>query len=325
MSRDAIEEFPVDDITESGIEPAITVRSGPWGIYPQFARTHMESAATLTRRASAIEQDLGIPTTPSPVEAYDIRYARDNEGDERYREHRACVIGAVLTSVAAIDAAVCEVFVDAYAGWMDTQDKERKAHQSGNIFSAWLPPLVPELACKWADERFRKVPLMERATEAARIAGTDLGSVPSWGAVDDVVQFRHVLTHYTGGVVWAYLDTPGRPVPDPDPVQKMLEKRKKVLGNKGVRPTPLGHGLIFPYSHLGYPCAVWAVKTSQLAIGEFYHIMGKRSPLDDAEEDDVRMGRPPRFALTPATAGELSEPETPDTRTPGTGSRHDES
>jgi len=318
----------MDDVTESGIEPAITVRSGPWGVYPQFARTHMESAAALTRRASAIEQDLSIPATPSPAEAYGIRRARDIEGDERYQEHTACIIGAVLAAVAAIDAAVCEVFVDAYAGWMDIQEKERKACQSGNIFSAWLPPLVPELARKWADERFRKAPLMERATEAVRIAGTDLGSVPSWGAVDDVVQFRHVLTHYTGGVVWAYLDTPGRPVPDPDPVQKMLEKRKKVLGNKGVRPTPLGHGLIFPYSHLGYPCAVWAVKTSRVAIDDFYRIMDKRSPLADAEEDDTGMGRPSRFALKPAVARGTGEPETPDTRALDTidvNSRHAES
>jgi len=280
--------------------PSVTVRSGSWGVRPQFARTHMESAAALTRRVYAIEQDLGISATPSPVEAYGIGYARDTEGDERYREHTACVISAVLTSVAAIDAAVCEVFIDAYSGWTDMQEKERQAQQRGDIFSAWLPPLVPDLARQWADERFRKTPLMERATAAARVAGHDLGGVPSWGRVDDVVQFRHLLTHYTGGVVWAYLDTPERPVPDPDPVQKMLEGRKFVLGNDGVTPTPLGYGRVFPYSHLGYPCAVWAVKTSRLAIDDFYRIMDKRSPLADAEEDDTRMGRPSRFALKPS-------------------------
>jgi len=291
----------VTDATEPEIRSTITVRHGPWGMRPQFARTHMESAAALTRRVSAIGEDLSIPAEPTSVDTYGVHYARDVESDDRYREHTACVIGAVLASVAAIDAAVCEVFVDAYAGWTDMQEKERQAQQRGDIFSAWLPPLVPDLARKWADERFRKAPLMERATEAARVAGKDLGSVPSWGGVDDVVQFRHLLTHYTGGVVWAYLDTPERSVPDPDPVQKMLERRKSVLENKGVTRTPLGYGLIFPYSHLGYSCAVWAVKTSRQAIDDFYRSMDKRSPLADAEEDDTRMGRPSRFALKPST------------------------
>jgi len=44
---------------------------------------------------------------------------------------------------------------------------------------------------------------------------------------------------------------------------------------------------------------VWAVKTSRQAIDDFYRIMGKRSPLADAEEEDARMGRPSRFALRP--------------------------
>jgi hypothetical protein len=217
----------------------------------------------------------------------------------------ACVIGAVFAAVAAVDAAVCEVFVDAYSGWADAQEKERLAQERGDIISTWLPPLVPGLAQRWADDRFRRAPLVERATAAVSVAGRDLGRVPSWSRVDDVVQFRHLLTHYTGGVVWTHRDEPGYPVPDPDPVQKMLEKRKAVLGNKGVTPTPLGYGRVFPYSHLGYSCAVWAVKTSRLAIDEFYRLMDKPSPLIQAEDDDRRRERPSRFALPPVRAAAL--------------------
>jgi len=276
----------------------------------EFAEAHLHSAALLARRVGALEHELLATTAAlSPLQAQDVHHrARVREDDERYTAHLAYVIGAILTAVAAMEAAVNNPFVHAYEAFMMHHVAEDKAREQGLLFAGSLTPLQAELARLWIGQptpasppRRRDsvgwAPLDERARAALTAAHKTLTDIACWNDVTEVLDLRHLLSHFYAGTTWV----PGHEFPDAtDPaaaqvrrLQKSLAQKKKSRGRRAIVPSLLWWGYPFPYPHLTHQCAAWAVTTARRFIVEFSQVMDLLpSPLGAGDGNDAGRGRP---------------------------------
>jgi len=232
------------------------------GLRGDFARTHLRSAAILARRAKVIEDELAVPPEMTRVSVYAVRFDRDVQGDERYPEHTACVVGTIFAAVAASEAAVAEVYTDAYMVW---EDALTLRHQGG---ATSMTLQQERLGALWSSERFRRAPMREKTTEALGISGATLGALETWPNMLPLTQLRNLLIHYSEGVTWISSDIPRRPATPPHYLQDELETR-------GITATILFHDRGFPYTHLSYACALWAVGTTRQFVEQFWSAMGR--------------------------------------------------
>ncbi len=220
-----------------------------------FSQTHMKSAAFQARRAIAIERDF--------VRAGDLSGA----------EYTGCVIGAILMGVAAIEAAISEVYITAY---------EKDAAQRSVVEAA--------LSVLW--EVVRRNPTLDRAKIALKQAGKTSDEILCWKNTDDLLKWRNMLTHYTAGSVVVGSSTPDVPVSSPPDMERLLASKKIAQTYYPDYPS-------FPYTYLSGSCARWAVESSKQFIDDFCQAMDQPSPFALIEQFERNAGRPSPFVVEP--------------------------
>ncbi len=209
-----------------------------------FSRTHLRSAALLASRAAVLDPDA------SPV-ASDM-------GIERV----ACTTAAILTAVAAIEAAVSEVYVVAV--------------EQQELAAASASPREKALAAQW--ETVEGKPTLDgKAKLALRVVGKGTSDLVCWEDITDLFKLRNILTHYTAGPIVGTSSTPDVFIHEGN---KRLRDVEKSLSNN----TKLKRGMsvdtpYFPFPYLNGSCATWAVELSCKFIDDFCALMGHPSPL----------------------------------------------
>jgi len=226
-----------------------------------FSQTHMKSAASQARRALAIEQDF------------------PRAGDLSGAEYVGCVMGAILMGVAAIEAAVSEVYITA---------SEKGAGQRSAVDAA--------LAVLW--EVIRRSPTLERAKIALKQAGKTSSDIPCWKNTDDLLKWRNMLTHYTAGSVVVGSTTSDMPVSTSTEIERMLASKK-------IAQTYWPDSPQFPHTYLSGSCARWAVESSKQFVDDFCRAMGYPSPFVVMEQVAHDQGQPSPFVVvSPHVAAE---------------------
>jgi len=207
--------------------------SGTLSVKTNFSGHHMLSAAHFARQSAIIEKNY-----------------KDEITDELRAEHRAYVTGAIIVSVASLEATITEVFISA-------RDKD-------NIFKDFdhtIPNVLEELLdfVEWSSKILQKYQFV---LTAANKEAFDRGKSP-YQEVDDLIQLRNALVHY-------------KPEWDTDlKNHKKIEDRLEKRWLK-ARINPFAHenNAFFPKKCLGYGCAEWSVKSTIEFIEDFYHRMG---------------------------------------------------
>ncbi len=212
--------------------------SGTGGKRSYLSQQHLWSAELLARKAQELEDGATQPDPP----------LKPN------RDHRAFVIGSVLSSVAYLEASINELFGDA----VDGGDGQRQLDTD----------TVARLARVWGigNERARMLDKYELALFAAGKPPLDRGNA-TYGNAKGVVALRNALVHYSPE--WHYFGEAG---PQPPQERHRLEK---TLGGK-FTPNCLADSLLpfFPDKCLGGGCARWSIESGKAFYEDFRQKIG---------------------------------------------------
>jgi len=231
-----------------------------WRAY--FSQTHMKVAALQASRTLATDQDSSPTGSTSGI------------------ERTACAISAILTTVAAIEAAVSEVYITAV-------DKKR----IGDVLS----PSETNLAVLW--QVMEKEPTKEKIVVALRQVGKTLKpDMACWNNTTDLFALRNILTHYTLGSVVLESSEPSIPASIPPTIEKTLD-------SKGIARSTLPDTTHFPFVYLNGSCACWAVESSRKFIDNFCRLMEHPSPFSAIEEHAAASGHPSPFMVVSSDCG----------------------
>ena len=218
-------------IIELKPEP-INVKSGLSGtlsIKTNFSGHHMLSAAHFARQSAIIEKN-----------------CKDELTDELRTEHRAYVTGAIIVSVASLEATINEVFIS--------------ARDNDNIFKDFdhtTPKVLKELldVVEWSKILQKYQFVLTAANKEAFYRGNS-----PYQEVGDLIKLRNALVHY-------------KPEWNTDlKNHKRIENRLKSCFT--INPFSHDHDAFFPKKCLGHGCAEWSVKSTIEFIEDFYCRMG---------------------------------------------------
>ena len=192
-----------------------------------FSKQHLVSAAHFATLSFQIESD---------PEIY----------ESQKQEHRACVTGAVVFSVAFLEASINEFYLQAI-------DKSRNALQG--LTDQQLAILAELWAVVEQQKLLAKYQIALAACGCDRFdPGADL-----FQGTDALVKIRNALIHY-------------RPEWDDElKVHKKLEDGAKGRFDLNAHATP--GNLWFPHQCLGAGCANWAVSQAKKFMEEFSRIL----------------------------------------------------
>nr|CBH39339.1 conserved hypothetical protein [uncultured archaeon] len=197
-----------------------------------FSGHHMLSAAHFARQSAIIEKNY-----------------KDEITDELRAEHRAYVTGAIIVSVASLEATINEVFISAV-------DNE-------NLFEDFDPTIPKVLAELWSLDVVKKTRFLEKCRLVLDVANKEKFNTKSslFRKVELLINLRNALVHY-------------KPEWDTD-----LKKHKNVgdaLKKCCFKTNPFSHAndAFFPKRCLGHGCAEWSVKSTIEFIEDFYRRMG---------------------------------------------------
>lgn len=194
-----------------------------------FGLQHLLAAALFARKALEIESSHNEIV---------------NSG-EPYFSHRAYVTGAILSSVASLEATINELFIDA-------------THGDPNTFGGADPQFAPLLAESWRHDVERRPCLWKYqfAVELAEKQTFARGNTP-YQEVDGLIRVRDALVHYK---------------PEWNTDQKEHKKIEARLKSR-FKPNPftIPSDAFFPKKCLGHGCAEWAVQSSLTFMNEFFH------------------------------------------------------
>jgi hypothetical protein len=196
-----------------------------------FSGHHMLSAAHFARQSAIIEKNY-----------------KDELTDELRAEHRAYVTGAIIVSVASLEATINEVFISA-----------RDNDNLFNVFDHTTPKALTELFN--IVERSEILQKYQFVLIGANKEVFECGKSP-YQAVYCLIKLRNVLVHYKPE--W---DT------DSKNPHKSIENCLNIKSFK-TNPFSQANDAFFPKKCLGHGCAEWAVKSSIKFIEEFYKRMG---------------------------------------------------
>jgi hypothetical protein len=208
---------------------------------------HIQAAAHFARQSKRIQSLPDYHTLSAP------------EQQDRIAEHRAYVIGSILSSVCFLEAAINELFADA-AG-----------HTRG-----WVNPLGADvlklIASRWTVEKLeRSARLLEKYEIGLSLAAKppfDRGAAP-YQDVRDLVLLRNALVHAKPESVTT--------VSEMDPTSVDVQRLEKLLRAKNFAMNPFLNGLanpFFPDKCLGHGCARWGVASAFAFADEFFSRLG---------------------------------------------------
>lgn len=190
-----------------------------------FSRQHLGAAKHFAKRADEIE----VVATQVP-------------DDSLLSQHRAYITGAVISTVAALEASINELYLEA---------QDENPHTMKGLDDT----AVALLAQFWPD--IERYPILHKYRTALLIVGAkklDKGG-PPYQDTESLIKLRDALVHY-------------KPEWDDElDVHGSLERR---LSGKFIenRLAPSG-SLWFPHKCLGSGCAQWAVDTAMIFMSEF--------------------------------------------------------
>jgi hypothetical protein len=196
-----------------------------------FSGHHMLSAAHFARQSAIIEKNY-----------------KDEITDELRAEHRAYITGAIIVSVASLEATITEVFISAI--------------DNDNLFKDFDPTISKVLSEFWTWDVVERSSILEKYRCVLAVANKeafDHGN-PPYQEVNDLIKLRNALVHY-------------KPEWDTDlKNHKGIENRLKSRFN--INPFSYDNDAFFPKKCLGHGCAEWAVQSSITFIEDFYKRMG---------------------------------------------------
>ncbi len=207
-----------------------------------FSRTHLRSAALHARKAATLDPDASDES---------------DEGVERV----ACTTAAIFTAVAAIEAAVSEVYVAAVEQQM--------------LAGASVPQRDQDLAAEWGEIKAK--PAMDKAKSALHVVRKDAGDLACWKDITDLFKLRNVVTHYTAGPIVGASSTADVFIHAGD--DRLRDLEKSLSGNTQLRRGVSADKPYFPFPYLNGSCAMWAVGLSRTFIEGFWALMGHPFPV----------------------------------------------
>lgn len=165
-----------------------------------------------------------------------------SDGDY-WNHHRAYVVGAIMTSVASVEAHINEFYLDA----VDNHLGAILDHNQQNLLAELWKPLEQ-----------KRVPILEKyqiALAAIKCTKFDTSKGP-YQDIDLLINLRNMLVHFK---------------PEWDNALKEHKKiEDKLRGKFELNPfLPKENTRFFPFKCLSYGCASWAVKSSIDFILEF--------------------------------------------------------
>jgi hypothetical protein len=195
------------------------------------------SASLFSRASKRLEQEYTLPVS-----------------EEILSEHRAYVTGSVLSSVAAIEAAINEFFLEVI---------DRNTDISKTLGKAVIETLEELWGVTEDKPILTKYQLALIASKKPRFEKDR----PPFQTIDNLIKLRNALVHF-------------RPEWDVDlKDHKKLEDRVK--GQFKLNPFAFPGQVFFPYKCLGHGCAQWATLMSRQFLEEFYSRVGKVSRFSD--------------------------------------------
>ena len=221
-------------MTDKDLKGSIKVNStlsATASVKTNFSDYHMLSAAHFARQSAIIEKSY-----------------KDGITDELRAEHRAYVTGAIIVSVASLEATINEVFISAI--------------DNDNLFKDFDPSIPKVLSEFWTWDVVERSSILEKYRCVLAVANKeafDHGN-PPYQEVNDLIKLRNALVHY-------------KPEWDTDlKNHKGIENRLKSRFN--INPFSHDNDAFFPKKCLGHGCAEWSVQSVIKFIEDFYNRMG---------------------------------------------------
>jgi hypothetical protein len=196
-----------------------------------FNRQHMLAAAYFARKAFDIESN--------HTELVD---------GEPFFAHRGYVTGAVLSTVASLEATINELYIDA-------QNANSPTFQS-------VDQKVPGFLAAENWQELERKPILDKYQKALSLTGKPefVRGDSSYQNVDSLIKLRDALVHY-------------KPEWDTDQEEhKKIESRLKSRFPRNPFAGP--NDAFFPKKCLGHGCAEWAVKSSTRFVDDFFSKLG---------------------------------------------------
>ena len=239
--------LPLVDSESEVFEPAgISMR-------PYFSDYHLRAAAFFARQSADMERE-------------HVGKTWGELGGAVFYEHRACVMGAILSSVAFLEATVNELFVDAVEHQAKDPepaptDPPRPVDQLTPAGSSLMAELWPfDIDRQRVLDKF-KVALILNGKPAMDVSASPHQDIAA------LLALRNDLVHYKPQDIRAGLG--------PDEETEKLSQR---LRDKGFALNPLfpktSGNPYYPDKYLGHGCAEWAVKKSVEFADDFFSRMG---------------------------------------------------
>ena len=165
-----------------------------------------------------------------------------------FNHHRAYVVGAIMTSVASVEARINEFYLDATDNLL------------GSILDAGQQALLAELWKPLDEKRVRILEKYQIATAAIKRSKFDTSKGP-YQDVALLIGLRNMLVHFK---------------PEWDNEQRKHRKIENDLqGRFELNPFwPKDDSIFFPFKCLSHGCASWAVRSSMKFILEFFVLIG---------------------------------------------------
>ena len=264
------EKPPVEPRQQSIELPTIESRAEvfePAGISmrPYFSDYHIRAAAHFARESAEMEREnAGRP------------WGEINE--TVFYEHRACVMGAVLSSAAFLEAAINELFVDAVKH--EAEDPEPAPTDPPRPVDQ-LPRGGRKLMAEMWPFDVDRLKILGKYDAALILNGKpkmDASTRPHQD-VDALVALRNNLVHYEPRDIAAGLA-----------LNEETERMARKLGDRGFAPNPFfaeSGNPYYPDKALGHGCARWAVERSIEFADAFFASLGVIPRYEEAKPFDT--------------------------------------
>lgn len=217
---------------KSSVNTKVEVSAVSLSLKANFSGNHMLSAVHFARQSAIIEKNY-----------------KDELTDELRAEHSAYVTGAIIVSVASLEATINEVFISAV--------------DNDNLFKDFDPTIPKALAKFWDWCIVKRRPLIiEKYLLVLDMANKEVfdRKKSPYREIGYLIQLRNALVHY-------------------EPEWDTALKKHKNIEDKlndcfNINPFSDESDAFFPQKCLGYGCAEWSVKSTIEFIEDFYRRMG---------------------------------------------------